>query len=124
MTNAQTAREWSLKKLKDEKAVEKHFVAVSTNAKAVSKFGIDTANMFGFWDWVGGVTPWTRPSACRPCWPLARDFQEMLAGFHAIDKHFRTTPFATNLPSDGLLTVCTTGLFGAATVAVLPYDHT
>jgi glucose-6-phosphate isomerase len=125
MTNAQTAREWSLKKLKDEKAVEKHFVAVSTNAKEVSKFGIDTANMFGFWDWVGGR--YSMDSAIGLSTMLAigpENFQEMLAGFHTIDEHFRTTPFAKNLPVlMGLLTVWYTDFFGAATVAVLPYDQ-
>ncbi len=125
MTNAQTARAWSLAKLKDEKAVEKHFVAVSTNAKEVSKFGIDTANMFGFWDWVGGR--YSMDSAIGLSTMLAigpERFQEMLAGFHAIDEHFRTTPFAKNLPVlMGLLTVWYTDFFGAETVAVLPYDQ-
>jgi glucose-6-phosphate isomerase len=125
MTNAQTAREWSLKKLKDEKAVAKHFVAVSTNAKEVSKFGIDTANMFGFWDWVGGR--YSMDSAIGLSTMLAigpENFQAMLNGFHAIDGHFRTAPFAKNLPAlMGLLTVWYTDFFGAETVAVLPYDQ-
>jgi glucose-6-phosphate isomerase len=125
MTNAQTAREWSLKELKDEKAVAKHFVAVSTNAKEVSKFGIDTANMFGFWDWVGGR--YSMDSAIGLSTMLAigpENFHAMLRGFHAIDEHFRTTPFEKNLPAlMGLLTLWYTDFFGAETVAVLPYDQ-
>ena len=125
MTNANTAREWSLKKLKDEKAVAKHFVAVSTNAKEVSKFGIDTANMFGFWDWVGGR--YSMDSAIGLSTMLAvgpANFRAMLAGFHAMDEHFRRTPFAKNLPVlMGLLSVWYTDFFGAETVAVLPYDQ-
>jgi glucose-6-phosphate isomerase len=125
MTNAQTAREWSLKKLKDEKAVEKHFVAVSTNAKEVAKFGIDTANMFGFWDWVGGRYSMDSAIGLSTMLAIGPDnFRAMLAGFHAVDEHFRTTPFAKNLPVlMGLLTVWYTDFFGAATVAVLPYDQ-
>ena len=99
MTNAQTARQWSLAKLKDEKAVAKHFVAVSTNAKEVAKFGIDTANMFEFWDWVGGR--YSYDSAIGLSLMIAigpEQFREMLAGFHAMDEHFRTTPFEKNLP--------------------------
>ncbi len=125
MTNAQTAREWSLKKLKDEKAVAKHFVAVSTNEKEVTKFGIDTANMFGFWDWVGGR--YSMDSAIGLSTMLAvgpDNFRPMLAGFRAIDEHFRTTPFEKNLPTlMGLLTVWYTDFFGAETVAVLPYEQ-
>ena len=125
MTNAQTAREWSLKKLKDEKAVAKHFVAVSTNAKEVTKFGIDTANMFGFWDWVGGR--YSMDSAIGLSTMLAvgpDNFRAMLQGFRAIDEHFRTTPFEKNLPAlMGLLTVWYTDFFGAETVAVLPYEQ-
>jgi glucose-6-phosphate isomerase len=125
MTNAQTAREWSLATLKDEKAVAKHFVAVSTNAKEVSKFGIDTANMFGFWDWVGGR--YSMDSAIGLSTMLAvgpENFQKMLAGFHAMDEHFRTTPFEKNLPAlMGLLTIWYTDFFGAETVAVLPYEQ-
>jgi glucose-6-phosphate isomerase len=125
MTNAQTAREWSLKKLKDEKAVAKHFVAVSTNAKEVSKFGIDTANMFGFWDWVGGR--YSMDSAIGLSTMLAvgpENFQAMLRGFHAIDEHFKKTPFEKNLPAlMGLLSVWYSDFFGAETVAVLPYDQ-
>src|SRR6202034_300522 len=125
MTNAQTARDWSLKKLKDEKAVARHFVAVSTNAEGVSKFGIDTANMFGFWDWVGGR--YSMDSAIGLSTLIAigpENFRSMLAGFHAMDEHFRTTPFAKNLPAImGLLTVWYTDFFGAETVAVLPYEQ-
>ncbi|HEY6447377.1 MAG TPA: glucose-6-phosphate isomerase [Acidobacteriaceae bacterium] len=125
MTNAQTARAWSLAKLKDDKAVAKHFVAVSTNAKEVTKFGIDTANMFGFWDWVGGR--YSMDSAIGLSTMLAigpEKFRDMLAGFHAIDEHFRTTPFEKNLPVlMGLLTVWYADFFGAETVAVLPYEQ-
>jgi glucose-6-phosphate isomerase len=125
MTNAQSAREWSLKKLKDERAVAKHFVAVSTNAKEVSKFGIDTANMFGFWDWVGGR--YSMDSAIGLSTMLAigpENFRAMLAGFHAMDEHFRTTPLTRNIPAImGLLTLWYTDFFGAETVAVLPYDQ-
>ena len=125
MTNAQTARDWSLKKLKDDKAVAKHFVAVSTNEKEVTKFGIDTANMFGFWDWVGGR--YSMDSAIGLSTMLAvgpENFRAMLAGFHAMDEHFRTTPFEKNLPAlMGLLTVWYADFFGAETVAVLPYEQ-
>jgi len=125
MTNAQTAREWSLKKLKDEKAVAKHFVAVSTNEKEVTKFGIDTANMFGFWDWVGGR--YSMDSAIGLSTMLAvgpENFRKMLAGFREMDEHFRTAPLEKNLPVlMGLLTVWYTDFFGAETVAVLPYDQ-
>ena len=125
MTNAQTARDWSLNKLKDEKAVAKHFVAVSTNEKEVTKFGIDTANMFGFWDWVGGR--YSMDSAIGLSTMLAigpENFRAMLAGFHAIDEHFRHTPFEKNLPVlMGLLSVWYANFFGAETVAVLPYEQ-
>jgi glucose-6-phosphate isomerase len=125
MTNAQTARQWSLAKLKDEKAVARHFVAVSTNAKEVTKFGIDTANMFGFWDWVGGR--YSMDSAIGLSTMVAigpENFRAMLAGFHAMDEHFRRTPLAKNLPAlMGLLTIWYTDFFGAETVAVLPYDQ-
>jgi len=125
MTNAQTAREWSLKKLKDEKAVAKHFVAVSTNAKEVSKFGIDTANMFGFWDWVGGRYSMDSAIGLSTMLAIGPDnFRKMLAGFHAMDEHFRTAPFEKNLPVlMGLLTLWYADFFGAETVAVLPYDQ-
>jgi glucose-6-phosphate isomerase len=125
MTNAQSARAWSLAKLKDDKAVAKHFVAVSTNAKEVEKFGIDTANMFGFWDWVGGR--YSMDSAIGLSTMLAigpENFRALLAGFHEIDEHFRNTPFEQNLPVIlGLLTVWYTEFFNAQTVAVLPYDQ-
>src|SRR6202046_2936322 len=126
MTNAHTARDWSLAGLGgDEKAVAKHFVAISTNAKEVTKFGIDTANMFGFWDWVGGR--YSMDSAIGLSTMLAvgpDNFRAMLAGFHSMDEHFRTTPFNKNLPAVmGLLTVWYTDFFGAETVAVLPYEQ-
>ena len=125
MTNAQTARAWCLGALKDEQAVAKHFVAVSTNAEEVSKFGIDTANMFGFWDWVGGR--YSMDSAIGLSTMIAigpENFRAMLAGFHAMDEHFRTAPFERNLPVLlGLLTVWYTDFLGAETIAVLPYDQ-
>jgi glucose-6-phosphate isomerase len=125
MTNAHTARKWALAKLGDEKAVAKHFVAVSTNAEEVTKFGIDTANMFGFWDWVGGR--YSMDSAIGLSTMLAvgpDNFRKMLAGFHAIDEHFRTTPLEKNIPVlMGLLSVWYTDFFDAQTVAVLPYDQ-
>jgi glucose-6-phosphate isomerase len=125
MTNAHSARKWSLAKLGDEKAVAKHFVAVSTNAAEVSKFGIDTANMFGFWDWVGGR--YSMDSAIGLSTMLAvgpENFRKLLAGFHSIDEHFRTAPFEKNLPVlMGLLAVWYNDFFGAQTVAVLPYDQ-
>jgi glucose-6-phosphate isomerase len=126
MTNAQSARDWTLKGLGgDAKAVAKHFVAVSTNAEKVSAFGIDTANMFGFWDWVGGR--YSMDSAIGLSTMLAvgpENFGKMLAGFHALDEHFRTAPFAKNLPVLlALLTIWNTDFFGAETVAVLPYEN-
>jgi glucose-6-phosphate isomerase len=126
MTNAHTAREWLLGKLDgDPKSVAKHFVAVSTNAEEVSKFGIDTANMFGFWDWVGGR--YSMDSAIGLSTMLAigpEGFRDMLAGFHAMDEHFRTAPFAQNLPVLlGLLTVWYADFFGVQSLAVLPYDQ-
>jgi glucose-6-phosphate isomerase len=125
MTNAHTARQWSLDALGDNSAVAKHFVAVSTNADAVSDFGIDVMNMFGFWDWVGGR--YSMDSAIGLSTMLAigpEAFGELLAGFHAMDEHFRTTPFASNLPVIlGLLTVWYCDFFGAQTQAVLPYDQ-
>ena len=126
MTNAHTAREWSLKSLGgDEKAVAKHFVAVSTNATEVSKFGIDTANMFEFWDWVGGR--YSMDSAIGLSTMLAigaENFLAMLYGFHQMDEHFRTAPFESNLPVlMGLLSIWYNDFFGAQTVAVLPYEQ-
>ena len=125
MTNAQSAREWALAALGDEAAVAKHFVAVSTNAEKVAQFGIDTANMFGFWDWVGGR--YSMDSAIGLSTMIAigpEAFSELLAGFHAMDTHFRTTPFAQNLPVlHGLLCFWYTNFFNAQTVAVLPYEQ-
>jgi glucose-6-phosphate isomerase len=126
MTNAHAARAWSLAALGgDEKSVAKHFVAVSTNATEVAKFGIDTANMFGFWDWVGGR--YSMDSAIGLSTMLAvgpDNFRRMLDGFHQMDEHFRTTPFDRNLPAlMGLLGIWYTDFFGAQTVAVLPYEQ-
>jgi glucose-6-phosphate isomerase len=126
ITNAQSARAWSVKGLGgDETSVAKHFVAVSTNAEGVGKFGIDTANMFGFWDWVGGR--YSMDSAIGLATMLAigpDNFQAMLDGFHQMDEHFRTTPFESNLPVIlGLLGVWNTDFLGAQTVAVLPYEQ-
>jgi glucose-6-phosphate isomerase len=125
MTNARTARAWVLAALKDDTAIAKHFVAVSTNAAEVSKFGIDTANMFGFWDWVGGR--YSMDSAIGLSTMLAvgpENFRSMLAGFHEMDEHFRTAPFEKNLPVlMALLSVWYNNFFGAQTVAVLPYDQ-
>jgi glucose-6-phosphate isomerase len=125
MTNARTAREWTLQALGDEAAVAKHFVAVSTNAAEVAKFGIDTANMFGFWDWVGGRYSMDSAIGLSTMLAVGPDgFRDMLAGFHQMDEHFRTTPFARNLPVlMGLLAVWYGDFFGAQTVAVLPYDQ-
>ncbi len=126
MTNAHTAREWALKGLGGDKAaIAKHFVAISTNAKEVAKFGIDTENMFGFWDWVGGR--YSMDSAIGLSTMVAIGpgrFREMLNGFHAIDVHFRETPIERNLPALlGLLTVWYTDFFDAQTVAILPYEQ-
>jgi glucose-6-phosphate isomerase len=125
MTNAQTAREWSLAALRDERAVARHFVAVSTNASEVAKFGIDTANMFGFWDWVGGRYSMTSAIGLSTMIAIGPErFRAMLTGFHAMDEHFRTAPFERNLPVImGLLAVWYTNFFGAQTIAVLPYDQ-
>ena len=126
MTNAHTAREWSLAALGgDEKAVAKHFVAISTNAREVAKFGIDTDNMFGFWDWVGGR--YSMDSAIGLSTMIAigpENFRAMLAGFHEMDVHFRTAPFEQNLPVLlGLLTLWYTDFFDAQTIAILPYEQ-
>jgi glucose-6-phosphate isomerase len=125
MTNAHTARQWALARLGEEKAIAKHFVAVSTNAAEVTKFGIDTANMFGFWDWVGGRYSMDSAIGLSTMLAIGPDyFHQLLAGFHAIDEHFRTAPFEHNLPVlMGLLTVWYTDFFDAQTVAVLPYDQ-
>jgi glucose-6-phosphate isomerase len=125
MTNARTAREWILSALGDESAIAKHFVAVSTNAEEVSKFGIDTGNMFGFWDWVGGR--YSMDSAIGLSTMLAigpEHFRELLAGFHEMDVHFRDTPFEQNLPVlIGLLAVWYGDFFGAQTAGVMPYEQ-
>jgi glucose-6-phosphate isomerase len=123
--NATTAREWLLAKLGDEAAVAKHFVAVSTNEREVEKFGIDTANMFGFWDWVGGRYSMDSAIGLSTMIAVGPDnFRRMLGGFHAMDEHFRTAPLERNLPVlIGLLTVWYSDFFGAQTVAVLPYDQ-
>src|ERR1700677_4889208 len=126
ITNAQSARAWLVKGLGgDETAVAKHFVAVSTNAEGVAKFGIDTANMFGFWDWVGGR--YSMDSAIGLATMLAigpENFRAMLDGFHQMDEHFRTTPFERNIPVLlGLLGLWYTDFFSAQTVAVLPYEQ-
>ncbi|HLZ10582.1 MAG TPA: glucose-6-phosphate isomerase, partial [Chloroflexota bacterium] len=125
MTNARTARDWSLRALGDEAAVARHFVAVSTNAKAVAAFGIDTANMFGFWDWVGGRYSMDSAIGLSTMLALGPDnFRAMLNGFHVMDEHFRTAPFEKNLPVLlGLLSVWYGDFFGAQTVAVLPYEQ-
>jgi len=125
LTNAHSARAWCLRTLHDEAAIAKHFVAVSTNAKEVGKFSIDTANMFEFWDWVGGR--YSMDSAIGLSLMLAigpERFRELLAGFHEMDEHFRTAPLPQNLPVlHGLLTVWNTNFLGAETVAILPYDQ-
>jgi glucose-6-phosphate isomerase len=125
MTNARTARAWCVHALGDEQAVARHFVAVSTNAREVARFGIDPQNMFGFWDWVGGR--YSMDSAIGLSTMLAigpENFRAMLAGFHAMDEHFRTAPFERNLPVlMGLLTVWYNNFFGAQTVGVMPYDQ-
>src|ERR1700756_462460 len=126
MTNARTARDWTLAGLKgEEAAIAKHFVAVSTNASEVAKFGIDTANMFGFWDWVGGRYSMDSAIGLSTMIAIGPDnFRAMLDGFHQMDEHFRTTPFERNLPIlMGLLAVWYNDFFGAATVAVLPYEQ-
>ena len=125
MTNAGSAREWTLRTLGDERAVAKHFVAVSTNAAEVAKFGIDTANMFGFWDWVGGRYSMDSAIGLSTMLAIGPDnFRAMLNGFHAMDEHFRTTPFDRNLPVLlGLLTVWYRDFFGAQTLGVMPYEQ-
>jgi glucose-6-phosphate isomerase len=125
LTNARSARDWCVGALGNEQAVAKHFVAVSTNTEEVAKFGIDTDNMFGFWDWVGGR--YSYDSAIGLSLMIAigpEHFREMLAGFHAMDEHFRTTPFERNLPVLlGLIGIWYNNFFDAETVAILPYDH-
>ena len=125
LTNATSARQWVVDALGDEAAVARHFVAVSTNAELVSGFGIDTENMFGFWDWVGGR--YSMDSAIGLSTMVAvgpRQFRELLAGFHAMDEHFRTAPLDANLPVLlGLLSVWYTDFFGTQTAGVMPYDQ-
>jgi glucose-6-phosphate isomerase len=126
MTNAQSARDWLLKGLgRNPKAVAKHFVAVSTNAEKVSAFGIDTANMFGFWDWVGGRYSMDSAIGLSTMLAIGPDnFRSMLGGFHKMDEHFRTAPFEKNLPVlMGLLSIWNNDFLGAHTVAVLPYEQ-
>jgi glucose-6-phosphate isomerase len=125
MTNAHSARDWALAGLGDERAIAKHFVAVSTNAEKVKEFGIDTDNMFGFWDWVGGRYSMDSAIGLSTMLAIGPDrFKEMLAGFHAVDEHFRGTPFAQNLPAlMGLLAVWYGDFFGAQTYGVMPYEQ-
>ncbi len=126
MTNAQSAREWLLKGLGgDERAVSRHFVAVSTNAEKVSAFGIDTLNMFGFWDWVGGRYSMDSAIGLSTMLAIGPDnFRALLKGFHEMDEHFRTAPFEKNMPVlMGLLSIWNNDFFGAQTVAVLPYEQ-
>src|SRR5262245_65049361 len=126
MTKAQTAREWSLKGLGgDPRAVAQHFLAVSTNAEKVSAFGIDTTNMFGFWDWVGGRYSMDSAIGLSTMLAIGPDnFRAMLDGFHEMDEHFRSAPIERNLPVlMGLLAIWYNNFFGAQTVAVLPYEQ-
>ncbi len=125
LTNARSAREWALKALHDEQAIARHFVAVSTNEKEVAKFGIDTTNMFEFWDWVGGRYSMDSAIGLSTMVAIGPDhFREMLAGFHEMDEHFRTAPPDKSIPVlHALLTIWNTNFLGAATVAVLPYDQ-
>src|SRR5262249_3816779 len=126
MTNAQSARAWSLAAFGgDAKSVARHFVAISTNGEKVAEFGIDTANMFEFWDWVGGRYSMDSAIGLSTMIAIGPDhFRAMLDGFHAMDEHFRVAPFARNLPVlMGLLAVWYNNFFGAQTVAVLPYDQ-
>jgi glucose-6-phosphate isomerase len=125
LTNARSAREWCVQALGSEQAVAKHFVAVSTNTEEVEKFGIDTANMFEFWDWVGGRYSYDSAIGLSLMIAIGPErFREMLAGFHAMDVHFRTAPLERSLPVLlGLIGIWYNNFFGAETVAVLPYDH-
>ena len=125
MTNAHTSRDWALKTLKHPAAVARHFVAVSTNAAEVAKFGIDTSNMFEFWDWVGGRYSMDSAIGLSTMIAIGPDhFRSMLGGFHQMDEHFRTAPFERNLPVlMGLLAVYYNNFFGAQTMAVLPYEQ-
>jgi glucose-6-phosphate isomerase len=125
LTNARTARDWLTSRLGDEAAVAKHFVAVSTNTAKVAEFGIDTENMFGFWDWVGGRYSMDSAIGLSTMIAIGPDrFAEMLAGFHEMDQHFRTAPLAENLPALlGLLWVWYTGFFGVQSIGVMPYEQ-
>ncbi|HET6325850.1 MAG TPA: glucose-6-phosphate isomerase [Planctomycetaceae bacterium] len=125
LTNARTARQWYLDSLKDERVIAKHFVAVSTNEPEVRKFGIDPANMFEFWDWVGGRYSYTSAIGLSLMLAVGPErYREMLAGFHEMDEHFRTAPFAKNLPVIlGLIGLWYDDFFGAQTLAILPYDQ-
>ena len=125
LTNASSASDWVVGQLGDESAVAKHFVAVSTNAERVAEFGIDTANMFGFWDWVGGRYSMDSAIGLSTMLAVGPDqFREMLAGFHAMDEHFRTVPLEQNLPVlMGMLAVWYVDFFGAQTIGVMPYDQ-
>ena len=125
LTNAHSARAWCVRAMGSEQAVAKHFVAVSTNAAEVAKFGIDTANMFEFWDWVGGRYSYDSAIGLSLMIAIGPDhFRAMLAGFHAMDEHFRTAPFERNLPVLlGLIGIWYNNFFSAQTVAILPYDH-
>ncbi|MDQ6643293.1 MAG: glucose-6-phosphate isomerase, partial [Chloroflexota bacterium] len=125
LTNARSARAWCVQTLGNDQAVARHFVAVSTNTQEVEKFGIDTANMFEFWDWVGGRYSYDSAIGLSLMVAIGPErFHEMLAGFHAMDEHFRTAPFAQNLPVLlGLIGIWYNNFFGAETVAILPYDH-
>ncbi|MFZ1671403.1 MAG: glucose-6-phosphate isomerase [Candidatus Nanopelagicales bacterium] len=125
MTNAHSARRWAMDQLFDDSAIAKHFVAVSTNTEAVGQFGIDVANMFGFWDWVGGRYSMDSAIGLSTMIAIGPDgFHELLAGFHDMDEHFRTAPFDANLPVlMGLLGIWNRNFLGCATVAVLPYEQ-
>src|SRR6202008_3991440 len=125
MTNARSARAWSVAALGSDAAVARHFVAVSTNADGVAKFGIDTANMFGFWDWVGGR--YSMDSAIGLSTMVAvgpEGFAELLAGFHEMDEHFRTAPLEANLPVlMGMLSVWYVNFCGVQSIGVMPYEQ-
>lgn len=125
MNNAKSARRWALSKLGDESAIAKHFVALSTNAELVEAFGIDTENMFGFWDWVGGRYSMDSAIGLSTMIAVGPDnFRDLLNGFHAMDEHFRTAPFEENLPAlNGLLGIWNRNFIGCSTVAVLPYEQ-
>jgi glucose-6-phosphate isomerase len=125
LTNATSARKWLIEKLGDESAVAKHFVAVSTNEEKVANFGIDTNNMFGFWDWVGGRYSMDSAIGLSTMLAVGPDaFKEMLGGFHAMDEHFKTAPFEANLPVlMGLLAVWNRDFLGCQTVGVMPYEQ-